>query len=93
MTILIAAGILIVSSSLELQRLYRDLFQIQQRDTLAFYLMFSALQVRAFLRSIFPASIFGVLAIDGVRPALSTRLIGKGSLSEFDTITIRHVRK
>jgi uncharacterized membrane protein YdjX (TVP38/TMEM64 family) len=60
--ILIVAGILLLSSSLELQRLYRDLFQIQQRNTLAFYLMFSALQVLAFLTSIFPASIFGVLA-------------------------------
>ena len=61
-TILIVAGIVLLSSSLELQRLYRDLFQIQQRNTLAFYLIFSGLQVLAFLTSIFPASIFGVLA-------------------------------
>jgi uncharacterized membrane protein YdjX (TVP38/TMEM64 family) len=61
-TIVIAAGILLISSSLELQQLYRSLFQIQQRNTLSFYMMFSALQVLAFLTSIFPASIFGVLA-------------------------------
>jgi uncharacterized membrane protein YdjX (TVP38/TMEM64 family) len=60
--ILMAAGILLVSSSLELQRLYRDLFQLQGRNTLAFYLTFSGLLVLAFLTSIFPASIFGVLA-------------------------------
>ena len=46
----------------QLQRLYRDLFQFQERNTLTFYLMFSGSQVLAFLTSIIPASTFGVLA-------------------------------
>jgi uncharacterized membrane protein YdjX (TVP38/TMEM64 family) len=62
LTILLAASILLVLSSSELQRLYRDLYQLQERNTLLFYLTFSALMVLAFLTSIFPASIFGVLA-------------------------------
>ena len=60
--ILLAAGILLVLSAFDLQQYYRDLFELQERNTLAFYLTFSGLMVLAFLTSVFPASIFGVLA-------------------------------
>jgi uncharacterized membrane protein YdjX (TVP38/TMEM64 family) len=40
---------------------YRDLSRLQERDAPFFYLTFSALLILAFLTSIFPASLFGVL--------------------------------
>jgi uncharacterized membrane protein YdjX (TVP38/TMEM64 family) len=61
-SVLIAAGILLALFSLELQRLYGDLLQLQIRNSPAYYLTFSALLILAFLTSILPASVFGVLA-------------------------------
>jgi uncharacterized membrane protein YdjX (TVP38/TMEM64 family) len=58
---LIAAGVLLVIFSGELERFYRDLFQLQERNAPFLYLMFSGLLVLAFLTSIFPALLFGVL--------------------------------
>ena len=59
--ILITAAVLLVMFSGELQRFYRDLFQLRERNAPVFYLMFAALLVLVFLTSIFPASLFGVL--------------------------------
>ena len=59
--ILLVACVLLVMFFGELERFYRDLFQLQARSAPSFYLMFSALLVLAFLTSIFPASLFGVL--------------------------------
>lgn len=61
MCILIAAGVLLALYAGDLQGVYRDLFRLQQRAAPFFYLTFSALLVLAFLTSIFPASLFGVL--------------------------------
>jgi uncharacterized membrane protein YdjX (TVP38/TMEM64 family) len=61
-TILLAAGTLLASFSTELQQLFRDLFRPQPPNTLVFYMTFSGLSVLAFLTTIFPASILGVLA-------------------------------
>ena len=59
--ILLVSCVLVVMFFGELERFYRDLFQLQARSAPSFYLMFSALLVLAFLTSIFPASLFGVL--------------------------------
>jgi hypothetical protein len=59
---LVGAGILLVVFWVESQELYRDIFHLQERNAFAFYLMCSGLLVLAFLTSIFPASIIGVLA-------------------------------
>ena len=61
MCILIVAAALIVSFFGELQDSYRNLFHRQERNTVVVYLTFSALLVVAFLTSIFPASLFGVV--------------------------------
>lgn len=61
MCILIVAGVLLVSFFGELEHSYRDLFRLQERNAAAVYLTFWALLVLAFLTSIFPASLFGVL--------------------------------
>jgi uncharacterized membrane protein YdjX (TVP38/TMEM64 family) len=49
-------------SSAEFQGFYSDLFRFQAKNTVVFYLLFAGLLTIAFLTSIFPASIFGVLA-------------------------------
>ncbi len=61
MCILIVAGVLLVSFFGKLEHSYRDLFRLQERNAAAVYLTFWALLVLAFLTSIFPASLFGVL--------------------------------
>jgi uncharacterized membrane protein YdjX (TVP38/TMEM64 family) len=61
MCILIAAGVLLALFAGDLEGFYRDLFRLQARNAPSFYLTFSALLVLAFLTSIFPASLFGVL--------------------------------
>ena len=61
MCILIVAAALIVSFFGELQDSYRNLFHLQEPNTADVYLTFSALLVVAFLTSIFPASLFGVV--------------------------------
>ena len=61
MCILIVAAALIVSFFGELQDSYRNLFHRQERNTAVVYLTYSALLVVAFLTSIFPASLFGVV--------------------------------
>ena len=61
MCILIVAAALIVSFFGELQDSYRNLFHRQERNTAVVYLTFSALLVVAFLTSIFPPSLFGVV--------------------------------
>jgi uncharacterized membrane protein YdjX (TVP38/TMEM64 family) len=59
--ILITVGVLLLLFSGELERFYRGLFQLQERNAPIFYLTFAALLVLAFLTSLFPASLFGVL--------------------------------
>ena len=44
-----------------MEGVYRDLFRLQERNAPIFYVTFSALLVLAFLTSILPASLFGVL--------------------------------
>ena len=61
MCILIVAAVLLVSFLGELEHSYRDLFRLQERNAAAVYLTFWALLVLAFLTSVFPASLFGVL--------------------------------
>jgi uncharacterized membrane protein YdjX (TVP38/TMEM64 family) len=61
MCVLIVAAVLLASFFGELQGSYRDLFRLQEHNAAFVYLMFSALLVLAFLTSIFPASLFGVL--------------------------------
>jgi uncharacterized membrane protein YdjX (TVP38/TMEM64 family) len=61
MCILIVAAVLLVSFFGELEHSYRDLFRLQERNAAVVYLTFWALLVLAFLTSIFPASLFGVL--------------------------------
>jgi uncharacterized membrane protein YdjX (TVP38/TMEM64 family) len=61
MCILIAVGVLLALFSPEVEEFYRSLFRPQERNAPFFYLIFWALLVLAFLTSIFPASLFGVL--------------------------------
>ena len=61
-TAVVFIGVSLALFSTELRSLYQSLFRLQDRDTLVFYLSFSSLLIIAFLTSIFPASIFGVLA-------------------------------
>jgi uncharacterized membrane protein YdjX (TVP38/TMEM64 family) len=61
MCILIVAVVLLASFFGALEGSYHDLFRLQERNAAAAYLTFSALLVLAFLTSIFPASLFGVL--------------------------------
>src|SRR5215831_2007113 len=62
MSILVATAGLLVLFSAELQSLYADLFQLQNKDSALFYALFAGLLIVAFLTSIFPASVFGVFA-------------------------------
>src|SRR5271156_5309931 len=61
MCILITAAVLITFFYRPVEGFYRDLFRLQERDAPLFYLTFTALLILAFLTSIFPASLFGVL--------------------------------
>jgi uncharacterized membrane protein YdjX (TVP38/TMEM64 family) len=61
MCILITAIVLLVFFSGQVERAYRDLFRLQEHNAPIFYVTFSALLVLAFLTSILPASLFGVL--------------------------------
>jgi uncharacterized membrane protein YdjX (TVP38/TMEM64 family) len=61
MCILVVAAVLLASFLGDLQDAYRDLFQAHERNAHVVYLTFSALLVIAFLTSIFPASLFGVV--------------------------------
>jgi uncharacterized membrane protein YdjX (TVP38/TMEM64 family) len=61
MCILITAAVLLASYSGQVEGAYRDLFRLQEHNAPVFYVTFTALLVLAFLTSIFPASLFGVL--------------------------------
>ena len=61
MCILITAAVLLAFFFRPMEGFYRDLSRLQERDAPFFYVTFSALLILAFLTSIFPASLFGVL--------------------------------
>jgi uncharacterized membrane protein YdjX (TVP38/TMEM64 family) len=61
MCILITAIVLLVFFSGQVEGAYRDLFRLQEHNAPIFYVTFAALLVLAFLTSILPASLFGVL--------------------------------
>jgi uncharacterized membrane protein YdjX (TVP38/TMEM64 family) len=61
MCILITAGVLLAFYSGQVEEAYRDLFRMQEHNAPVFYVTFTALLVLAFLTSILPASLFGVL--------------------------------
>jgi uncharacterized membrane protein YdjX (TVP38/TMEM64 family) len=61
MCILITAAVLLAFFFRQMEGFYRDLSRLQERDAPFFYVTFSALLILAFLTSIFPASLFGVL--------------------------------
>ena len=61
MCILITAIVLLVFFSGQVEGAYRDLFRLQEHNAPIFYVTFSTLLVLAFLTSILPASLFGVL--------------------------------
>ena len=60
--IVVTATVFLVIFSGELQRFYHGLFQLHEQTGPFFYLLFAALLVFALLTSIFPASLFGVVA-------------------------------